>query len=374
MKIRTKFVLPVLISFITLLLQSCEMKEETLLKPEVVITYPASSNRIVKGAEINISARLSGFNRYLTVHRVTLKLNDSILIQKHGYIPHASYPLKTWELPGNSPQITVEVRFTDDTPKDKDWNFFSLRDYVDEYVESDNPNQGQDTLITDASVILNLTKPGGSPPPMSFASIPAATIPFAGDSVRINPYKIGKYEVTNQQYSAFMNAIGVDTAGLYGNIQYIFLTSTTGIVHNGEKYIPGNDMESIPVIHVTWQGAMHFARWMGGRLPTEAEWYYAADTTYKYSGSNSAQSVAWYQKNANGHPHPVGQKTPNTYGIYDMSGNVAEWCLGWYNNSSKIYRGGHWSSPIYHLIINRRSHLPPEAAGNYLGFRVVVPI
>ena len=374
MKIRTKFVLPVLISFITLLLQSCEMKEETLLKPEVVITYPASSNRIVKGAEINISARLSGFNRYLTVHRVTLKLNDSILIQKHGYIPHASYPLKTWELPGNSPQITVEVRFTDDTPKDKDWNFFSLRDYVDEYVESDNPNQGQDTLITDASVILNLTKPGGSPPPMSFASIPAATIPFAGDSVRINPYKIGKYEVTNQQYSAFMNAIGVDTAGLYGNIQYIFLTSTTGIVHNGEKYIPGNDMESIPVIHVTWQGAMHFARWMGGRLPTEAEWYYAADTTYKYSGSNSAQSVAWYQKNANGHPHAVGQKTPNTYGIYDMSGNVAEWCLGWYNNSSKIYRGGHWSSPIYHLIINRRSYLPPEAAGNYLGFRVVVPI
>ncbi|NUM72663.1 MAG: formylglycine-generating enzyme family protein, partial [Ignavibacteriaceae bacterium] len=128
----------------------------------------------------------------------------------------------------------------------------------------------------------------------------------------------------------------------------------------------------------------------GYRLPTEAEWEYAAkggskSKGYKYSGSNNAEDVAWYDYNSASRTHPVGQKRPNELGIYDMSGNVWEWCWDCdenYNSDAQInpagslsgryrvVRGGSWYSGIRYLRPTFRNYYIPDYMDKILGLRL----
>jgi len=153
--------------------------------------------------------------------------------------------------------------------------------------------------------------------------------------------------------------------------------------------------DDCPVEKVSWHDANAYAKKVGKRLPTEAEWEYAArrgnkSKGYTYSGSNDLDAVAWYSNNSGSKTHPVAQKQPNKLGLYDMSGNVWEWCSDWYDegyysgspqtdpqgsNSGKkrVLRGGCWYYGAYYcrvadrdgLLSGRRGH---SSAG---GFRLV---
>ncbi len=145
----------------------------------------------------------------------------------------------------------------------------------------------------------------------------------------------------------------------------------------------------------TWNSVTCNFNANGYRLPTEAEWEYIARggnngipaTQYTYSGSNTIGDVAWYGPNSGSKTHEVKKKDANFLGIYDMSGNVEEWCWDWYvNNSSitsstpatgassgsnRVLRGGSWSYDASGCRVANRGHDVPGYASRYLGFRVV---
>ena len=115
----------------------------------------------------------------------------------------------------------------------------------------------------------------------------------------------------------------------------------------------------------------------GYRLPTEAEWKYAArggnrSHGYKYSGSNEIDEVAWCKKNSDGHTHPVCMKKPNELGIYDMSGNVFEWCWDryWSSRSPRVLRGGSWYDVAGDCSVFLRGFIDPSSSDYHVGFRL----
>ena len=152
-----------------------------------------------------------------------------------------------------------------------------------------------------------------------------------------------------------------------------------------------------PVEQVSWNDCQTFISKLNEmtgktfRLPTEAEWEYAArggnmSQGYKYAGSNDADEVAWHSGNSNGSTHPVAQKKANELGLYDMSGNVLEWCQDWYikytseaqtdpvgpeTGSNRVYHSGCWEFPPRGCRVSYRYYSAPTYAGsNHLGFRL----
>ena len=128
------------------------------------------------------------------------------------------------------------------------------------------------------------------------------------------------------------------------------------------------------------------------RLPTEAEWEFAArggnnSALCQYSGNPDIDKVAWYGENSGKKPHPVASKTANQLGLYDMSGNVWEWCQDWKgsytiddkidpagpsNGSFRINRGGCWGSNAWFCRSSTRCFIAPDGKRNYIGFRLAL--
>ncbi|GHV61506.1 hypothetical protein FACS1894195_2120 [Bacteroidia bacterium] len=171
------------------------------------------------------------------------------------------------------------------------------------------------------------------------------------EMIPVGGFSIGKYEVTQEQWEAVMGS--------------------------NPSYFKGDDL---PVENVSWNDAKAFISKLNSmtgktyRLPTEAEWERAAKggKNYDYSGSNSIDAVAWYDGSKT---HPVGTKQPNALGIYDMTGNVWEWCEDCYDSScsDRVSRGGSWFNSAAYCRVSGRNGGTPSGRYNSLGFRLVLP-
>jgi formylglycine-generating enzyme required for sulfatase activity len=206
--------------------------------------------------------------------------------------------------------------------------------------------------------------------------------------ITVSTFYIGKFEVTQEEWKAVMKKNPAHRKGSICPMHYIdwyeaveYCNRRSRIERLTPCYAGKND-------HITCNFEAN-----GYRLPTEAEWEYAASggllsRHYKYSGSNDANEVAWYIENLVIFFQPVGQKKPNELGIYDMSGNVCEWCWDWYDfdyykNSPetnpagpmsgirRVARGGGFVHPGKTLWNASRSCFKPYRKGMHIGFRVV---
>ncbi len=187
--------------------------------------------------------------------------------------------------------------------------------------------------------------------------------------VTLSDYYIGKYEVTQEQWQAVMGS--------------------------NPSYYKGSRK---PVEKVSWNDCQEFIKKLNNltglnfSLPTEAQWEYAArggnkSQGYTYSGGNDIESVAWYKNNASEETHPVGQKAPNELGLYDMSGNVYEWCQDWYGDYSsnsqtdptgpstgslRVLRGVCWGDGAWYCRVSFRCNGTPDYSNNGLGLRLAL--
>jgi formylglycine-generating enzyme required for sulfatase activity len=223
-------------------------------------------------------------------------------------------------------------------------------------------------------------------------------------SVSLSSFSIGKYEVTQAQFAAFIEATGYRTDAEKEGWSYVWTGSewekANGVTWRNNTSGNGVQPSTHPIIHVSWNDAIAFCNWLSEvtgksyRLPTEAEWEYAArggnnSQGYKYSGSDSLGSVGWYNENSGSSTHAVGKKSPNELGLYDMSGNVWEWCSDWYganyysgspssnprgpsSGSYRVLRGGSWYYYATHCRVAYRYNYTPDFRNDYYGFRLVL--
>ncbi len=241
-------------------------------------------------------------------------------------------------------------------------------------------------------------------------------------TVSLGGFSMAKYATTVGEFRAFIEATGYKTTA---DLKKLKTWRNPGFAQT----------DSDPVVNMSWYDAMAYCNWKsiqeglgpaysysgkgtdssewpsgwntethnniqwdkasdGYRLPTEAEWEYAARRSASgpvamvYAGANSVDGVGWSYRNSGLRTHPVGQKIANGIGLYDMSGNVWEWCWDWYgeygtaaqndpcgpaSGASRVMRGGSWLDPAELLRVACRARLGPSSTRTGYGFRLCLP-
>lgn len=141
--------------------------------------------------------------------------------------------------------------------------------------------------------------------------------------------------------------------------------SETGMSESNEQH---------PITGVSAYDVDAFCRWMGGRLPTVEEWEYAAKggENYEYAGSNNIDDVAWNEGNSHIKSHRVKDKSPNGYGLYDMSGNVSEWTSSKGYDGTRVKSGGNWRDDAEVCQVSYRQVVPPKVRTGFTGLRLAL--
>ena len=246
---------------------------------------------------------------------------------------------------------------------------------------------------------------GGKRMPANFVEVEGGTFSNGTSQVTVSSFYLDKYQLTQADYQAVMGTNPSDNAGnpnhpvervtWFNAIEYCnrrslqegltpcYSYSTYGTNPDNWPSDWNTSNDNHTNVNCNWTAN-------GYRLPTEMEWMFATkggnlSQGYTYSGSNDIDEVAWYTSNSDSTTHTVGTKTANELGLYDMSGNVWEWCWdisgaypsGSQNNptgsnsgSFRVWRGGSRSNDAYFCTVTYRSYNIATFSGNHIGFRV----
>ena len=262
-------------------------------------------------------------------------------------------------------------------------------------------------------IYLNLTPPPPDPnAPDGMVRVPAGEFQMGSTlaenekpvhTVYLDDFYIDRYEVTNTDYKKFVDANPIFSKA---NFPTDFHDGNYLAHWNGDTYPTGKELH--PVTHVSWYGALAYSRWVGKRLPTEAEWEKAARgglPGVKYPWGNTATIGTANYAGVSGATLPIGSYPPNRYGLYDIVGNVQEWCLDEYDaafyevsprehpivgaktvsevldvyftdiSRDRVLRGGGWQNDVEILrVAGRFGQFSPKAATPNVGFRAVRPV
>jgi formylglycine-generating enzyme required for sulfatase activity len=213
--------------------------------------------------------------------------------------------------------------------------------------------------------------------------------------VTVSAFSIGKREVTQKEWQDVMRSNPARNKG--DNLPVEYVTWFDAVEYCNKRSVKEG---LTPAYTISGEGSDRNVEWNrsagGYRLPTEAEWEYAAKGGngspggFTYSGGNTADSVAWFNDNSGDKTHPVGTKAANSLGLYDMSGNVSEWCwdrFGYYSGleetdpegapasssmgTFRVTRGGGYSASAGNVRSAVRSYAKPSNKSRNTGFRVV---
>jgi formylglycine-generating enzyme required for sulfatase activity len=214
--------------------------------------------------------------------------------------------------------------------------------------------------------------------------------------VKVSSFYMGKFEVTYGEFKTFVGETGYITDAEREGSEFNWRSNFQGLTDKTDENLH-------PVVYISWYDTQAYIKWLNRktgkkyRLPTEAEWEFAAkggtgSKGFLFSGSNNIDSVACYKGNSRNHTHAVGQKQPNELGLFDMTGNVWEWCQDWYDASYyssrpdldvnpqggspakyKIRRGGSWLNDPAFCRVSNRDWDTLGFRRQILGFRLVLP-